>query len=419
MPASLASLNPLKAWCPNCADAALPLGPACVPGVYTLFRSECPSCRRPYFVHFPIGFAGDSNLVLDPQSGRAHTESANRWYADNLEAAWRQRSADPVRLTRINLRPLRKPLLVDGIDYLFGHCLQHLFDLPRLIRKYPDRDIVVLVQDFARWLVPDGVAEIWSVDIPLRKGHLWHDDLARQIDELATELPSPEIGGDIGQDAPDIERFTRTAPFDLLSAAALERRRLTLIWRNDRCWTLNPARRTGEAAIAEQLALMTALAEALRQAMPDIEIGVAGMGREGQFPDWIEDRRTPAGEAIDEMGWLRLYRTSHVVLGVHGSNMLLPASHAATTIELVPLGKWQNTSDGYDFVRRRDHLRVLREFRFLPMSIPIVELAGVVQVMIRLARVEAFREQWKLLPDEDTRRRFRQRYGSVYTYPQL
>src|SRR5690606_28596791 len=50
---------------------------------------------------------------------------------------------------------------------------------------------------------------------------------------------------------------------------------------------------------------------------------------------WASDKRTTKMNAEIERDWCRLYAQSHVVIGVHGSNMLLPTAHAAGCVEVL------------------------------------------------------------------------------------
>src|SRR5690606_1241417 len=109
--------------------------------------------------------------------------------------------------------------------------------------------------------------------------------------------------GGLGRRGIDIATFTRVQPFDRGRPEALETPRLTFIWRSDRCWTLGVTPSEGSEAIAEQAMLMTSLAMTLRQALPNVAIAVAGIGRDGTLPDWVEDRRIASGGRIDELAW--------------------------------------------------------------------------------------------------------------------
>ncbi len=402
--------------CPHCPGVALRAGKAVVPGAFTLREAKCPACGRDFLAHLEVAYAERLGATLEKASGETHSLVSAPWFLSHWQNAWHHRQQRPVRLTREKLRSLQRPLLVNCIDSMYGHCLQRLFDIPQLIKRAPDRDIIVLVQDFARWLVPYGVAEIWSADLSLRDGALWFDDLARQIAERLDALPPVETDGSVGTGAVDIKSFTRGATFDYGSAAALQSAVVSLIWRDDRCWTSSGHEPDAPEAPEEQATLMTAVAEDLRNTVPELDIAVVGIGARGQFPPWIADLRVAPGGKIDEQRWLRRYAASHAVVGVHGSNMLLPAAHAATVIELVPRGKWQHVGDTYDFVRGGDALRVLREIRYVPTSIAVAELAALLRVQIRRAKMQAFWEQESKFATESDRSLFRAKYGGVFAY---
>ena len=53
----------------------------------------------------------------------------------------------------------------------------------------------------------------------------------------------------------------------------------------------------------------------------------------------IKDMRSSQITADTEKNWCKIYAQSHVVIGVHGSNMLIPSSLAAGFIELLPRNK--------------------------------------------------------------------------------
>lgn len=58
--------------------------------------------------------------------------------------------------------------------------------------------------------------------------------------------------------------------------------------------------------------------------------------------DGIRDLRVEAPDADEERALCRRYADSHVVMGVHSSNMLLPSGHAGATFELLPNKRYGN-----------------------------------------------------------------------------
>ena len=81
-----------------------------------------------------------------------------------------------------------------------------------------------------------------------------------------------------------------------------------------------------------------------RKSLPNATFTVAGQGREFAFPSWVDDRRTARFDPESEIAACRVYSESRIVIGVHGSNMLLPSAHAGMSIDLMPADRWSNVA---------------------------------------------------------------------------
>jgi hypothetical protein len=292
-------------------------------------------------------------------------------------------------------RPLRRPLLLNCLDLLYGHALLKLLNAQHHLEHDAGFDLVVLVPRYLRWLVPDGVAAVWTVDVPLRRGGLWSDwlagEVARRLEPageawLSLAVPHPHPS------AFRIERFTGVAPFALDAWHAPGRRpTVTYVWRDDRGWSSDGAgrgallsrvlRRPGGAEGESQAQRVTALAGSLRGRFPALDFGVVGLGEAGGLPDWMADLRTPAPDAATERAWCARYADSHVVVGVHGSNMLLPSAHAGAVVELVPPDRWGNLTQDLLFPALEPHEAALR-FRALPLGAETRDLHDVVASLL-------------------------------------
>ena len=113
----------------------------------------------------------------------------------------------------------------------------------------------MIPQSFA-WLVPDGAAQVWLVDLPLAQGTEWNDGLAEEIARRLNELTDVRLSIAHSHPRPedyDIERFTRVQPFPLAEWDGREKRPVvTFIWRDDRLWTSHGLSRHLRNAIAAQ-----------------------------------------------------------------------------------------------------------------------------------------------------------------------
>jgi len=408
---------PTAQRCVSCAAApALESTGFAIPGLFVFADCRCPACGKRYWVHLPIGFDIFLPTTIEPDTGVVHSPQAGEWLPQLAAAAWQARTDKPVPVEFVEHRPVKRPLIVNCVENIYGHVLMKLYAVPRQIRENPDRDVIVIIQKSNAWLVPDGVAETWIVDVPLRQGHIFYMDLHEKFSARLRQWDEVAIAGSvIGEDI-DITKFTRMPLFDYTSEAALAAPKATFLWREDRCWTYRNQPVPRERVVLEQAAAMSRLAETLRERVPDIDITVTGFGRTGVFPEWVKDWRLNQGERPDELAWLRLYSQSHVVFGTHGSNMLLPAAHAGSSVELLPIFKHGNIGQGYNFLAGTAWGQAITRYRFLPMSCSMSDIATILNLLIREARMTAFWLQSNAAPNQDAKYRLLLRHGKIFAH---
>jgi hypothetical protein len=149
----------------------------------------------------------------------------------------------------------------------------------------------------------------------------------------------------------DYQQFLRIKPFSLEDFCS-KPATITLIWREDRFWLRSePERWLSLAAmkfsiqmlknwlIYRQLSAMVKLVGYVREAIPEAEFKVTGLGTKGKFPEYIEDLRQTKLTEYQEKEWCQVYAGSQLVIGVHGSNMLIPTALSAGFIALLPRHK--------------------------------------------------------------------------------
>ena len=195
----------------------------------------------------------------------------------------------------------------------------------------------------------------------------------------------------------DIDRFTRLRPFQLQEwDIRMDQPTVTFIWRDDRIWREEGVRerlqrllhrlrgRPGLArdSLDDQRQRVITLAQALRHTFPQLDFAVAGPGRPGGLPEWILDLRTSKINEQVERIWCERYVQSHLVIGVHGSSMLLPSAHSGAVIELVPDDRWGNLMQDI-LLKAKDGRELMSRCRFLPL---ITSPRIVCQVAISLLR---------------------------------
>lgn len=392
--------------CPHCR-VALVVKDWWIPGMRMLAVLHCPRCSRDYYGDLPAGHGLYYPMLLDSGTGEVHDAQGVPWFAEFLRDSFARRINQELPLREEWFRPLRKPLLLNCLDQLYGHSLLKLLNAQYYLDHRPDLDLVVLVPRFFRWLVPKGVAAVWTVDLPLRKGSTWNDWLANRLHQMLEPFPEAFLSVAFSHPHPEdfqIERFTGVAPFDTTRWNELLQQRptVTFIWREDRLWDGTRSRvasklgrwrsKMGHATLGAASAaamdarvqerLVVQLAQRLRRSFPRLDFALAGLGQRGRLPEWIGDLRESEVNESVERKWCQRYAGSHLVIGVHGSNMLLPSAHAGAVLELLPADRWGNLLQEI-LPRPADPRDALFRIRFLPLGTSAASVAEAADALLR------------------------------------
>lgn len=383
--------------CPNCRAILAARGFA-VTGMRNLAALVCPRCEAEFYADLPAGQGLYTPILLDKKAGAVYDDYDARWFSEWLADAYARRTNEPLAFETKKFSPVKNTVvLLNCLDTLYGHSLLKLLNADYYLNR-ADVDLIILAPKFLEWMLPDRIAEAWIVDLPLKRGTEWNDWLAAEID--ARLAPYDEVFLSVAFSHPraedfSIENFTRVAPFPLDQwKARLENPRATFIWRDDRLWETEDEkspnrferakRRFGKSRerANEQLRKVITLAECLRGEIANVDFAVAGIGETGGLPGWIKDLRLEKIGAGDERALCERYARSHVVAGVHGSNMLLPSAHAGAVLEIIGEERQGNFLQDILF-RGSDAREMFFRYRFAPPSISPEELARLMALMFR------------------------------------
>jgi hypothetical protein len=375
-----------------------------VPGMRNLADLLCGLCGREFYGDLAAGQALYTPMILEKATGAVHDAHGVEWFAAWLRDSYARRADEPVPFDVRERRAITKPVvLLNCLDTLYGHSLLKLLNAQYYLDRRADVDLVVIVPSLLEWMVPDGVAQVWSVGLPLGRETDWNEWLAREIRRRVEALDSVSLSHALSHPRPDefdIERFTRVQPFPLGEwDARLERPTVTFIWRDDRPWhtqaEVSPSSRGGRLKQliasqskpkASQAELVSELAEALRRDLPALDFAVAGLaknGGRGKLPEWIGDLRRTALDDDAERGWCERYAASHIVVGIHGSNMLLPSAHAGGVVELIGPERWGNFTQDILFRDAADCRETFFRYRFVDELTPPLILARLISMIVR------------------------------------
>lgn len=369
--------------CPSCgARGCEPIG-MYFPGIHMLGRYRCSNCDTSFLRDLPVGFAVYHPLAVDTSSGSLfNSTKADRWLTEPFLQGYRNPSHKPVPIQRIVHRRCRRVVVLNTLDFLYGHVLLKLYNAQYYLDKHPELGLVLIIPKAFTWLVPKGVAEVWMVDQKLAEAQRWYSSIDAFLQRQLQEHDEVFLGKGYAAPDPsaiDIERFTGIAPFP--SEEFLKRPpHITFVVRTDRLWFLSPfsklcyraltrlGRRNdvGRWFVRRQDTGIRRTIRSIRKVMPEAAFAVVGLGRPGGLDGLANDLRSEKMDERVEWAWCKAYAASQVVVGVHGSNMLLPTALAAGCVEILPYYKYgvivSDISVRYADQRQLFHYRFVDEF---------------------------------------------------------
>ena len=384
--------------CPNC-NSTLAADDFLITGMRNLANFRCANCGSEFYGDLPSGQALYTPVLLDKKTGASFGGENAGWFAAWLAESYKNRSDEKIGFEiRKFSNAGEKVILLNCLDTLYGHSLLKLLNAQFYLDHKPEYGLIVIAPPFLEWLLPDKIAEAWIVDMPLKRGTQWNDRLADEIkkrteifDEVFLSVAfSHPINADF-----DIERFSKVAPFPLEKFAGVEKNPVvTFIWREDRLWESEHKTAANnfqkikrrfanvENKLDNQTGKIIEFAERLREKFPQIDFAVAGLGTTNEFPNWIADFRLTKLNEKAERAWCERYAKSHIVVGVHGSNMLLPSAHAGGVIELLEENRQGNFLQDILF-RGSDAREMFFRYRFAPHSTSPENLVNLVEIILK------------------------------------
>jgi hypothetical protein len=370
-------------------------------GTHVLGSGKCKRCQEELFIEMPTGSGLHYPVVVDSKGERKDGSLYSNWFTAALQNASRNKVDMPVHIEKIINSSKRKEklLVLNTIDQSYGHCIFTLFNTDYYASKL-DFHLLVIVQKELRWLVPDGIDEVWIVDMPFSRAQLWHTSLVNQINERIAQFPKSFLCRAFPQ-APegefDVEKFSRIKPFPLDEwNKRLENPVVTFVWRTDRFWKRVLPRLIENRITIRffpnlirqirnniQFRWIIRFSEELRRKAPTIDFAVAGMDtREFKLPKWVKDYRYPYHDDKIAREMCERYAASHLIIGCNGSSLVLPSFHAGAVVNIVPHDGWAVSAGSY-YLRPTSPADVQYRYLLLPAE---TSIARVVKVVVQILR---------------------------------
>jgi len=378
-----------KSVCPKCLSR-LTINDILWQGIHVCAKSHCVKCKIDYIEDLKIAQAMLADFKVDVNNKLLYgPEYSKSWFGKSLCESLINPSFDiNIEFTIEQIKSSRNAIIINCIDFLYGHCLTKFLSTQYYLKNYPDFSIILIIPKFLRWMVPDGVAEIWTVNIPLNKALNYYPELDKKIKEQCQRFNTIYVAKAFYfRQMSDINFFTKIPRHNLKN----KNYRLTFIWREDRYWFRN----TFPILVLKRLKLhklilklqnwkIKYLFKKIHESLPDAKLTIAGLGQSTSFPSWIDDKRVVKFDKKTERKICKIYSKSRLVIGVHGSNMMLPSAHAGMVIDLMPDDRWSNLTQDVIYHNEEilDYGIITWKYHYFPIDISSFSLAHIVKILI-------------------------------------
>lgn len=366
--------------CPSCGAHAVAVERVLFPGIHVLADARCNACQADFLQDVPVGFAVDHAMAINKRNGELFEAAPGlAWIHEPLMKGYANKVDEDIPVERVVVRDTKDVIILNTLDFLYGHVLLKLYNAAHYLERYPDKGLIVIVPRMFQWLVPKGVAEAWVVDLRLGRMQGWYSGIDRFVQEQLPRFTTVQLAR--GYAHPvfaniEMKAFTGVAAFPIEEFTSRPPH-LTFVAREDRLWFGTPAGKflyrvlnklglkqsLGRWYVSAQDRLIRRSIQRIRKAIPDARFTVVGLAESGGLADIATDLRTKRMDDGVERAWVEAYAASQIVVGVHGSNMLLPTAHAAGCIEILPYDRYGNIVQDIS-VRRHDRMQLFL-YRFV------------------------------------------------------
>lgn len=363
-------------------------------GMHICAESECASCQRTIVEDLKVGHAIAHPYQLDTTEGQLFgPESAKAWLGLPFLNAIQTPNDEAIDIKKEGFSHHKHVVILNCLDYLYGHCVLKLLNAERHATDDDQCGLVVIVPKFLRWMVPECVAEVWVVDVPLKKSQQFYSSFHAFVAKELERFERVDVSEAYSHPRYfNISDYTKVSKHDFDKPAL----KVTFVWREDRIWldrwlfkALRRSHLWGLGLWLQNRKVQALLAQ-VKKDMPAATLCVAGFGATTTFPAWIEDQRVTAFDANTERHLCQVYADSRVIVGIHGSNMLLPSGHAGMTIDLLPKKRLGNFAQDILYQEEDPRMAAFR-YRYIADDIEPVALSYVIANMV--SKYEGFQSQ--------------------------
>jgi hypothetical protein len=207
-------------------------------GLHVCRKIICDKCNRVIIESIPVNQSVMEQYRFYPETGTIKNNEnktvTDNWYTEKLKSIGFPNN-EVVELEVKILNRFDEVIILNTLDYVYGHSLLFLLNLQRIIENRKTMGIILLVQPMLKWMIPKSdIAEVWTVDLGFNKLNSFYPDLSNKLNQQLVRFKKVYLSK--GHLIPtnrniEIEKFTGIKPYSFSNEPVEPK--ITFIWRED------------------------------------------------------------------------------------------------------------------------------------------------------------------------------------------
>lgn len=342
--------------CPNCPGFLI-TNDFYIFGWRNLAVGTCNSCKKEYVFEIATGHGIPHPCFIEIGKDKVYAKKGSEWFNKPFLAGWLNKNYQDLSISCVkNNKKNNKAILINCLDIIYGHSIIKLLSLTYYLKNnYQNlNDIIILVPKSLLFLLPDEANAVIIVDIPFSKMKEFYvkiDEYLKSFLLKYDEVFLSAIPPHLYAQNYDLKLLNLNEP-DYTHPI----KKICFIYRKDRLWGLT---------LRAQQRRIEKLFNVLQKDYPDLKFFIIGQKDNKKFkPKFIEDKRVSIIDQKTEEEWNNILFNS-LVIGIHGSNMLIAAALAKYVIELIPESRYSNAIQATLISDKLDGFQLLHKFRYI------------------------------------------------------
>ena len=109
------------------------------PGIHIQGKYTCNGCGLEFYRDLPVGFAVNHPMTIT-KDYKLYGSSKNReWISEPLLDGIQNKNEQEVQVERLVYKKVKQVIILNTLDFLYGHVLLKLYNAIYYLEKYPEK----------------------------------------------------------------------------------------------------------------------------------------------------------------------------------------------------------------------------------------------------------------------------------------